>query len=268
MKSDQEIWELVGRGGPIDANALLRALIDARETLSSDARSRMLRRDTIGALSDHWGSDLLRRRLSWFGAESILDEAPDAPAEGGFTTIRERLVDATNPESLFQMLRELGERVSAAAEIVVGGSLALMLDSLIVRKTEDVDLVDEVPAAFRHEHELLAELTRRFGLTLTHFQSHYLPENWRSRIRSLGRFGKIDAFVVDSLDILAGKLFSKRTKDLDDVRAAWTLIDRDQFRERLARSTSALRSDPDLLAAAGRNWYILTGEQGLPAAST
>ena len=140
-----------------------------------------------------------------------------------------------------------------------------MLDSLIVRQTEDADLVDEVPEPLRREHELLAELARRYQLQLTHFQSRYLPDGWRSRIRSLGRFDRIDAFSVDSLDVLAGKLFSKRTKDLDDIRAAWPLIDPAVFRDRIARATSSLRSEPEFLANAQRNWYIVTGERDLPA---
>jgi hypothetical protein len=263
----KDIWSLIQNGGSIDAQCLLDALVRAGSSLDADTRSRMLRRDAVAALIDYWGVEHVRRRLRWSGGESILDAAVErspARVEGGFNTLRERLVDATNPDSLLQMLRELGTQTSAPSSLTIGGSLALMLDSLIVRATDDADIVDEIPAPLRHEHALLDALANRYGLKLTHFQSHYLPDGWSQRIRSLGRFGKIDAFVVDSLDVLVGKLFSKRTKDLDDVRVAWSLIDQPSFRDRLARATGSFRSDPDLVASARRNWYILTGEDDLP----
>jgi hypothetical protein len=196
-----------------------------------------------------------------FGAESECQ----IPDEGRFSTIRERLVDATNPQNLLAMLRELGTRIATPVSLTIGGSLALMLDALLTRVTDDANLVDEIPASLRKEHDLLRELAQRYGLRLTHFQSHFLPEVWQTRCRSLGRFGVIDAFVVDSIDILAGKLFSHRTKDLDDVRAAWPIVDQARFRDRLSKSTASLRSEPDLLAAAERNWNIVTGDSNLPA---
>src|SRR5207247_1402986 len=109
MHATDNIWQMIGNGGPIDAQALLRALVNAGDTLASDTRSRMLRRDAVSALAGYWGEDLLRRRLRFLGAKRILDDVADAPAtdEGAFVTIRERLVDATNPENLLQMLREL-----------------------------------------------------------------------------------------------------------------------------------------------------------------
>jgi hypothetical protein len=266
-QSKQDIWSLIRSGGAIDAQCLLEALVQAGSSLDADTRSRMLRRDVMAALMDYWGAAHLRRRLRWSGADELFDAAfAQAPArqEGAFTTLRERLVNATNPDSLLQMLRELGTKITAPTSVTIGGSLTLMLDSLIARATDDADIVDEIPAPLRQEHALLDELTQRYGLKLTHFQSHYLPDGWRQRTRSLGRFGKIDAFVVDSLDVLAGKLFSKRTKDLDDIRAAWPLIDQSNFRDRLLHSTNSFRSDPDLVGAAQRNWYIITGEQNLP----
>jgi Nucleotidyltransferase of unknown function (DUF6036) len=266
-QSEQNIWTLISRGGLIDARRLLGALIRAEGSLDADTRSQILRRDVIAALSDHWGLEHLRRRLRRTGASAILEAATangPGPGEGAFSTLWERIVDATNPDSLLQMLRELGTRITAPATLTIGGSLALMLDALIVRATDDAHVVDEIPAALRQEHALLGELASRYGLKLTHFQSHYLPDGWHGRIRSLGRFGKIDAFVVDSLDVLVGKLFSKRTKDLDDIRAAWPLMDQATFRDRVARSTNSFRKDPDLVASAQRNWYIVTGEPSIP----
>lgn len=51
-------------------------------------------------------------------------------------------------------------------------------------------------------------------MALNHFQSHYLPAGRPDRVRSLGRFGKLDVFLVDVYDVLLSKLFSDRNKDL------------------------------------------------------
>ncbi len=61
-------------------------------------------------------------------------------------------------------------------------------------------------------------LVERYGLRLAHFQSHYLPDGWQRRVESFGVFGELAVFLVDPVDIAVGKLFSRRDKDLDDVR--------------------------------------------------
>ncbi len=173
-------------------------------------------------------------------------------------------MDATDPNYLLQMLRELGTRVATPTTFIIGGSLTLMIDALITRHTDDVDLVDEIPATLRGEHELLAELCSRYGLKLTHFQSHYLPAGWNERVRSVGVFGKTTVMRVDPIDVLVGKLFSRRTKDLDDNRQAWPLIDQTIFRQRLVAEARRLSSAVGQIESARHNWYILTGEPELP----
>jgi hypothetical protein len=84
------------------------------------------------------------------------------------------------------------------------------------------------------------------------------------RTRSLGKFGVLSVRIVDPMDVLVGKLFSRRTRDLDDLRQAWTRIDLAALRSRIGSSTTRLRADPGLLADARRNWYILSGEADLP----
>src|SRR5687768_16175766 len=96
--------------------------------------------------------------------------------------------------------------------------MALILGERLTRRTEDIDVVDELPEVVRAERELLDGFTARYGLRVAHFQSHYLPMGWEARVRSLGRFGQLDVFLVDELDIAVGKLFSAREKDRDDLR--------------------------------------------------
>jgi hypothetical protein len=135
---------------------------------------------------------------------------------------------------------------------------------MLIRATDDVDVVDEVPPGIRGEHALLDELLHRYGLRLAHFQSHYLPAGWQSRAGSLGRFGEIQAHLLDPHDVFLSKLFSQRTKDLDDLRYLAPQLDKARVVRQLRETTQALQSEPKLRAAAERNWYVLHGEP-LPA---
>ncbi|MDB5295563.1 MAG: hypothetical protein JWO31_1546, partial [Phycisphaerales bacterium] len=121
------------------------------------------------------------------------------------------------------------------------------------------------PPLLRADHALLRRLSDRFGLHLTHFQSRYLPDGWSSRVRSLGRFGRIDVFLVDPYDILLGKLFSAREKDQDDLRAVAATIDKGALADRLAAAGGSLLAVPKLAEHARQNWYVVYGEP-LPAA--
>ncbi len=66
----------------------------------------------------------------------------------------------------------------------------------------------------------LKELDDRYGLQLTHFQSHYLPTGWKSNVSNyLATFGSLQVFTIDLYDMFLTKLFSIRSKDKDDLRA-------------------------------------------------
>ena len=128
-------------------------------------------------------------------------------------------MEKTDPETIRQLLRELGTLASRPTRIDVGGSGALILLGNLSRSTDDIDIVDEVPPELRAQHDAMEQLASRYGLRLAHFQSHYLPAGWIDRVRSLGRFGNLEVFLVDPLDIFVGKLFSAREEDRDDLRA-------------------------------------------------
>jgi hypothetical protein len=172
-------------------------------------------------------------------------------------------MEPTRPEIVFQFLRELGQRVPEHARLEIRGAIALIMAGILTRRTEDIDTVDEVPAPVRKQHALLEELAGRYGLHVRHFQSHYLPDGWRDRLHSLGTFGSLDVFVVDAVDVFVGKLFSRRTKDLDDLRAIAPKLAMTEIRERFRRAGAQLRAEPQLAQAAANNWYVLFG-QALP----
>lgn len=266
MNAIDHLWAVTRRGRPIDARRLLDALanVDAADVERADERTKMLVRDAAAALRRFPATapDHAARldRLPPFAAPSA--DCGDV----GFPSLELRMIEPTDPDVLFQMLRDLGQRVRTRCSLTVGGSLALMVDGLIARQTDDVDVVDELPEAIRSDHALMHEITRRYGLKLAHFQSHYLVDGWQQRVRSLGVFGSIAAFRVDPIDVLVGKLFSARTKDVDDVRLALPLVDRQAFVDRLSTTTARWRADEKLHAAAVSNWYVITGEASLPPA--
>lgn len=255
-----DLWTLI-RGAPsIDPEALLAALKCECEHIPRDFRARLLLRDVFVALRRRWGDDRLNARLTQTNRLLLQNIEAEDLGEPGFPSVEQRMADPTDPQTLQQFLRELGNAVRKPTRMDVGGSSALILRGLLSRATDDVDVVDEIPHALRAEHALLDGMVLRYGLRLTHFQSHYLPAGWSARVESLGRFGQLDVFLVHPVDIFVGKLFSKRTKDRDDLRMLCTLLDRHAIISRLRTSTAALQADPGLRADAQNNWYILFGE--------
>jgi hypothetical protein len=260
-----DLWSLVRRPGGIDAAELFKAIVNASAGPSLDHRTRLLVHESLEALASIWGIERLDREVSGQANAAALRELREARfEETGFPSLRTHVLEATSPDAILRMLRDLGQRLRRPARITIGGSSSLMLARLVVRQTEDVDVADELPEAIRADPFLVDELAARHKLRLTHFATHYLPDGWEARIGSVGRFGLLEAHAVDPLDVLTGKLFSRRPKDFDDLLAAWAVVDRDALRERVRTATTRLRADPDLARAAQRGWYTLSGESTLP----
>jgi hypothetical protein len=221
----------------------------------------LLIRDSMEALRKHWGHARLERWLAEQAArdkiDAILCEDFERP---GFPSLAERLMAQTEPETVKQFLRELGTHVPAATRLDVGGSVALILPGYVSRHTEDIDVVDEVPAPVRSLHQVRAELKQRYGLAVAHFQSHYLPAGWQNRLHLLGAFGNLQVYTVDVIDIFLCKLFSKRAKDLDDLRLLAPQLDKPTLVRRLKDTTAQLSADPAMHEQAEHNWYVLYGE--------
>ena len=255
-----DLWDLVWGKSSIDADQLAAALEREAGREQLDFRTRLLIRDGAQALENYWGRD---RYQGWVrnnpAARRILSPPNDlGPVK--FPSIKERLVDRTHPETIRQYLRDLGSRLPRPAQVRIGGAAALMLQTDLVRATEDIDVVDEIPAEIRGLHKDLEQLRRLYGLHLAHFQSHYLPTDWQVRAHTLGSFGQLNVSIVDINDILLGKLFSPREKDLADLRTLWPRADRDILLHRLLDCCQSFLAEPALRAHAERNWYVLTGE--------
>jgi hypothetical protein len=259
------LWGLVWGQPEVDPAALAEAVERELGRDRPDFRTRLLIRDSAEALESYWGQERWREWLRQSPARAQIEAIRrEDLGETGFPALRERLVEKTDPETVKQFLRDLGTRVAGPVRLPVGGSIALILTGYLSRATEDIDVVDEVPAAVRAHRQLLDELARRYGLRLTHFQSHYLPAGWEGRLHSLGSFGGLQVLTVDVYDVFLSKLFSNRAKDLDDLRVLSPGLDKGTLAQRLQTTAASLLREPTLRPSAERNWYVLYGEP-LPA---
>jgi len=257
----KDLWEITFGKPAVDPEHLAAALEIEASKNNLDFRTQLLIRDSIDVLSDFWGVDRV---------ESWLRSAPSGPrlralwksdlGPAGFPTLRTRVRNTLHPETVLEFLRTLGSRLPQPTQIIVVGSVALIMSDDLVRQTDDIDVVDEVPVEIRSQHALIEELVQEFGIRITHFQSHYLPAGWRDRIHSLGRFKALDVFLVDSTDVFIGKLFSARMKDLSDLRHLARRLDKQRITSRLISSAADLRANPQFEKSAETNWYVLYGE--------
>ena len=259
---ERDLWALTWGQPSIDPDSLAAAIErQLEQTDDLDHRTRVLIRDSIRALEAHWGAAPTRQWIDRSPQRHIIDTIMRSDlGAAGFASLSARLMKSVDPKTVLEYLRTLGQRATQPTRIVIGGSIALILTGELSRATDDIDLVDEVPAQLRNEHEFLDQLSRRFGLRLAHFQSHYLPQGWETRVRSLGMFGQLQVTLVDSYDILLGKLFSRREKDLDDLRTVNPPVDQQRLTDRLLDSAPSFLADPQLKQNAQSNWYILFGQ--------
>ncbi len=260
---DSPLWSMALGGLPIDAVSLAGAI--ENEVFQSadelDFRTRLLIRDSLSALDVHWGKEKTSAWLARSTQGAILQTIREAElGEAGFPSLTHRIMDTTKPETVLQFLRELALHCPQPARLEIGGAIAGILAGMLSRHTEDIDIVDEVPVSLRSQHEMLGQLADRFGLRLTHFQSHYLPTGWQNRLRRFDCFGNLEVWILNPEDLFVGKLFSQRIKDRDDLRAMARQLDKSALENRLRESGAALRSDFRLEKFAAENWYIVYGQ--------
>lgn len=257
-----DLWTLARLQPQIDPTDLSKAVVGQIKSNDLDYRTRLLIRDSIDALRFYWGDS---RFNSWYSVcphrqeiEAICREPFD---EVGFPSLRKRLMDAKTPEQIRDYLETLGRRIRKNSTIYIAGSCALILPGLMVRGTDDIDVVDELPAEIRDEHQLLDELEQGFGLHLGHVQRHYFPTGWQDRAHSFGLFGKLQVHLVDVYDIFLSKLFSARVKDLTDLRTLLPQFEKEVLIRRLHETCSVFLSDERLKQIATDNWAVLFKEE-------
>jgi hypothetical protein len=256
-----DLWKLALDRQQIDPLELLTALEAQAAEGPWDFRTRLLIRDSLDALVHVWGADRVNNWIELSPKRAPLKRVflseLGAP---GFESLRQRIMETTKPETILQFFRELGLHVHRPTRIDVGGSASLILAELLSRRTEDIDVVNEVPLEIRSQHDVIDRLATRYRIRITHFQSHYLPFGWEQRVRSLGVFDHLSVFLVDPYDVFVGKLFSSRDKDLDDLRELSRYLEKPRIQARVRESASPLRSEIKWAEAGARNWYIVYGD--------
>src|SRR5262245_51279998 len=108
----KDLWSLVWGRPEIDPNDLARAVQAESAGPELDYRTRLLIRDSVNALKDYWGPE---RTHHWLTAlptreqiEAICREDFD---KVGFPSLREHLVEKTDPQVVQQLFREVGRRI-------------------------------------------------------------------------------------------------------------------------------------------------------------
>src|SRR5262249_50726569 len=200
----KDLWRLVLDRQWIDPHDLAEAIEDQVLHADLDYRTRVLIRDSINALRCHWGA---ARVNAWLEQAAIGERVASHfggtwDDDRGFPSLTDRIMDITGPDTIKQFLRELSTHIRKPLRLDIGGSIALMLLNLLSRRTEDVDIVDEVPAEIRTQHKLIADLKARYGLEPAHFQQHYLPSGWNSRLHYFDSYGDMRLYLVDPYDVL------------------------------------------------------------------
>lgn len=263
--AQRDLWSLALDQSQIDPDDLAAAIESEAQKHQLDFRTRLLIRDSVESLRQFWGP---ARTSTWL-REAQLGDTIQAIANGdlgppGFSLLGRRIMPVTRSETIVAFLRELGISLPQPEKMIIGGAASLILTTPLSRRTEDIDVVDELPTQIRGQHALLDSLAQRYGIRLAHFQSHYLPTGWELRIQTLGRFGQLDVWLVDRHDTWLGKLFSPREKDRDDLRLVAPVLDKTILQQRLGIACGAFLSQPQLRRNASDNWYVVFGEQ-LPA---
>jgi len=264
----ENLWHYTKQSTQLSPDTLLQLVVSCLcdTTQKPDERSAMLIRESLDALAKATSRQYIAQRVEQSpSGERLRAIWLDEPEKIGFPTLSERLMEPTTPQVLVECLRDVSARIREPVSVVICGSSALIFKRLLVRATDDIDFIDEVPGVLRNDHVLLAEIRDRHRLSLAHAASHYLPSGWDRRTWLLGQFRQLTVKVIDPIDLLVGKLFSRRSKDFRDVRDCWNLIDQLVMRQRIAQDTKALRESADSTEAAQRNWYVLTGEEQLPS---
>jgi hypothetical protein len=257
----KDLWSLALDHLQVDPDDLVEAIEDQVRRGDLDYRSQLLIHDSLEALQLRWGPERLQRWLLQCPHREQIKAIWTAHYdEVGFPSLRRRVVETTRPEQVKQFFRELAQHVQHPVRLAVGGAVALILPGLLSRRTEDIDVFNEVPSELRSQHQLLAMLAARYGLALTHFQSHSLPQGWQQRLHSQEPFGQLHVSLVDAYDVFLSKLFSARIKDCDDLRMLAPQLDKGTIVRRLRDTTQGLLATPGLREMAEQNWYIIYGE--------
>ncbi len=260
-------WDLVW-GQPYIDSARLAAAIDQdlERNPAPDFRTRLLVRDAARALKAFWGPHRFARWLTQSRVRNaIRGILKEELGKSGFHAIRRRLVASPNLALLQQVFELLGRKLQGRLEINIAGSIPTLVKGLTARPTDDIDIVDEVPSEIRSQRAVLETIKTKYGLTLGHVQSHYLPANWKNRRHFLGDFGGLRVYLVDEYDVFVSKLSSNQERHKDDLGVMARKLDKSKIEKRLLQDGKQFLESPHDRPKILANWAFLFREPLLPA---
>jgi len=255
-------WELVWGQPYIDCDTLAAAIEqDLERSPQPDFRTRLLVRDATRAIRSYWGP---QKFAHWLKKSSVQNKIRTILREHlgkeGFHNIRGRLVTSVGSNDIRQIFSLLGQGVHDSIDVYIAGSIPTMIQGLTARPTDDIDIVNEVPAEIRKQVDILKRIRTEYGLTLGHVQSHYLPANWQQRRRFLGDFGGLHVYLTDVVDIFVSKLSSKQEKHKEDLRVLAKNLNKEEIERRLHGDGKAFLDDPFLRPQIEENWKFVFQE--------
>lgn len=260
VKNSPNLWNLVQSQHWLDPDELLEAIDQESRLDKLDYRTRLLIRDGLQALDVYWGTSRLNREIAQCNEPRLRGILQETFEKIGFPSLQYRVVKPMDSAFFERIFRKLGDKLRHAVSIPIGGSTSLILQGMLRRVTEDIDIVDEMPVELRENHALMDELQRISKITIAHFQRHYLPIRWENRAHWYGQYGNLTVSLVDATDIFLSKLFSIREKDMLDMEILLPQLDRQVILERLKHDCTILLDNETYRERATKNWYILTGE--------
>jgi len=255
-------WELIWGQPYIDCDTLAAAIEDDLARSSRpDYRTRLLVNDAARAIRSYWGP---KRFTQWVGTspvgnriESILQEKFP---EKGFPHIRRKLVASIKSDLIERIFELLGRGVPERVEVHIAGSVPTLIKGLTFRPTQDIDIVNEVPAEIRRQKDVLRTIVDSYGLSLGHVQSHYLPANWQNRRHYFGEFGGLRVYMVDEYDIFVSKLSSKQAKHKQDLEVLAGKLDKELIKRRLKEDGKVFLTNSFLRPQIEENWRFIFRE--------
>src|SRR5262249_48370415 len=109
-----DLWSLT-RGRPeVDPADLAAAIQEEAGRARLDYRTRLLTRDSVAALRDHWGDEKFANWLSACPSRNRIEAIRQEPFERPGFSLEGRLMEKTDPEAIRQYLRDLGARLQHA----------------------------------------------------------------------------------------------------------------------------------------------------------
>jgi hypothetical protein len=142
------LWNLTTGRPQISPVALGAAISACMEDRNLDFRTRLLIRDSLDALENHWG----RQRLDdWLNSISNPKISEDVRAWDlgriGFPSLESRFMEPIQAQTVRQFLEDLGAHVRKPTRLEIGGAIALIVTGNLSRSTSALgpELAEAIP---------------------------------------------------------------------------------------------------------------------------